>query len=197
LVTTDRGRYEAARLVLTAGAWIADLAGPLAALAVPERQVLAWFQPRKPELFARDRFPVFNLNVEEGRYYGLPVYEVPGFKIGRYHHLGETGPAETMRRDVDAADEAVLRRFASRYFPDGSGPTMALRSCLFTNTPDGHFIIDRHPDFPQVILASPCSGHGYKFCSVVGEILADLASGGGATRHDIAFLALNRAALRA
>jgi sarcosine oxidase len=85
-----------------------------------------------------------------------------------------------------------LRAFAERYFPDGSGPTMALRACMFTNTPDEHFILDHHPDHPQVVLASPCSGHGYKFCSVVGEVLADLATGDGTTRHDIGFLRLAR-----
>ena len=70
---------------------------------------------------------------------------------------------------------------------------MALRACLFTNTPDEHFILDRHSEFPQVLLASPCSGHGYKFCSVIGEVLADLAGGNGATtRHDIGFLRLGR-----
>jgi sarcosine oxidase len=194
-VVTDKGRYRAARLVLTAGAWAGELARPLARLAVPERQVLAWLQPRRPDWFGPDRFPVFNLQVEEGRYYGLPVYEVPGFKFGRYHHRGETGAAEALSREPDAADEALLRQFADRYFPDGSGATMALRACLFTNTPDEHFILDHHPDHRQVVLASPCSGHGYKFCSVIGEILADLATGDGATRHDIGFLRLGRGAL--
>lgn len=194
-VTTDKGRYEAARLVLTAGAWMAELAPPLRRLAVPERQVLAWLQPQRPELFAPDRFPVFNLDVDEGRYYGLPIYEVPGFKFGRYHHRGENASADTIRREVDAEDEALLRQFAERYFPEGSGPTMALRTCIFTNTPDEHFILDRHPEHEQVILASPCSGHGYKFCSVIGEILADLATGDGTTRHEISFLRLNRPAL--
>jgi sarcosine oxidase len=189
-VVTDKGRYRAARLVLTAGAWAGELARPLARLAVPERQVLAWLQPQRPEWFQPDRFPVFNLAVDEGRYYGLPVYEVPGFKFGRYHHLGESG--STSLREPDAADEALLRAFAERYFPDGSGPTMALRACMFTNTPDEHFILDHHPDHPQVVLASPCSGHGYKFCSVVGEVLADLATGDGTTRHDIGFLRLAR-----
>ena len=192
VVTADKGRHEAGRLVLAPGAWMADLAPPLAGLAVPERQVLAWLRPRRPELFAPDRFPVFNLEVEEGRYYGLPEWEVPGFKFGRYHHRGEHGPAETVRREPDAEDERLLRAFAERYFPDGAGATMALRACLFTNTPDEHFVLDRHPEFPQVVLASPCSGHGYKFCSVVGEIVADLATGDGATRHDIGFLRLGR-----
>jgi sarcosine oxidase len=192
VVTTDRGRYEAARLILAAGAWMADLAPLLAGRAVPERQVLAWLQPRRPEWFAPDRFPVFNLEVEEGRYYGLPVYEVPGFKFGRYHHRGEHCAAEAMRREVDAEDERLLRQFGERYFPEGSGATMALRACMFTNTPDEHFIVDHHPEHPQVVLASPCSGHGYKFCSVMGEILADLASGDGTTRHEIGFLRLSR-----
>jgi sarcosine oxidase len=190
VVTTDRGRYEAGRLVLAAGAWMGELAPRLSGVAVPERQVLAWLQPQRPEWFQPDRFPVFNLAVDEGRYYGLPVYEVPGFKFGRYHHLGESG--STSLREPDAADEALLRAFAERYFPDGSGPTMALRACMFTNTPDEHFILDHHPDHPQVVLASPCSGHGYKFCSVVGEVLADLATGDGTTRHDIGFLRLAR-----
>ena len=194
-VTTDKGRYQAARLVLTAGAWMADLAPLLAGRAVPERQVLAWLQPDQPELFTPERFPVFNLQVEEGRYYGFPVYEVPGFKFGRYHHLGETMAADAMRREPDAEDEALLRQFAGRYFPHGAGPTMALRACMFTNTPDEHFIVDHHPDYPQVVLASPCSGHGYKFCSVMGEVLADLATGDGTTGHDIGFLRLQRPAM--
>lgn len=197
VVTTDRGRYEAARLVLAAGAWIGDLEPSLQAVAVPERQVLAWLHPQRPDLFARDRFPVFNLQVEEGRYYGFPIYEVPGFKFGGYHHRGETSRADEVRREPDAEDEALLRAFSQRYFPHGSGATMALRSCMFTNTPDEHFILDHHPAHPQVVLVSPCSGHGYKFCSVIGEIVADLASGDGTTRHDIGFLRLSRAALAA
>ena len=154
--------------------------------------MLAWLQPRRPALFTPERFPVFNLEFEAGRYYGLPIYEVPGFKFGRYHHRGETAAADAVRREVDVEDERLLRQFAERYFPDGAGPTLALRACLFTNTPDEHFVIDRHPDHPQVVLASPCSGHGYKFCSVVGEILAELATGDGDTRHDIRFLRLDR-----
>jgi sarcosine oxidase len=192
VVTTDRGRYEAGRLVLTAGAWMADLAPLLQGVAVPERQVLAWLQPQAPDLFTPERFPVFNLEVAEGRYYGFPVVEVPGFKFGRYHHRTEHMPAEAMRREVDAADESLLREFADRYFPQGTGPTMALRACIFTNTPDEHFILDHHPAHRQVVLASPCSGHGYKFCSVVGEVLADLATGDGTTRHAIDFLRLGR-----
>jgi sarcosine oxidase len=190
-VHTDRGVYRAGRLVLAAGAWMGQLVPGLARLAIPERQVLAWLQPMRPELFTPARFPVFNLTVEEGRYYGFPVFEVPGFKFGRYHHRDEHGAPEVIRREPDAADEALLREFSARYFPDGNGPTMALRDCMFTNTPDEHFIIDYHPDHPEVILASPCSGHGYKFCSVVGEILADLAVD-RAPGFDIGLLRMDR-----
>jgi sarcosine oxidase len=190
-VRTDRATYEADKLVLAAGAWAAKLAAPLAGLAVPERQVLGWFQPLRPEYFAPERFPVFNLLVEEGRYYGLPIYGIPGFKLGRYHHLDEAVDPDAIDRECYPRDEQVLRTFAERYFPDAAGPTMALRACMFTNTPDEHFILDRHPDHPQVCIASPCSGHGFKFCSVVGEIMADLAER-GETRHDIAMHRLQR-----
>ncbi|WP_273889489.1 FAD-dependent oxidoreductase, partial [Rubrobacter naiadicus] len=88
-------------------------------------------------------------------------------------------------------DEELLRSFAERYFPEGCGPTMSLATCMFTNTPDNHFIIDLHPEYPQVVVASPCSGHGFKFASVVGEILADLAES-GTTRHDISLFRLER-----
>jgi sarcosine oxidase len=190
-VHTEREVYDADRLVIAAGAWMGQHVPRLARLAVPERQVLAWFQPTEPALFRPDRFPVFNLEVEEGRYYGLPIVGQPGVKLGRYHHLGETTDPDRADRECHPRDEAVLRSFAERYFPRGAGPTMALRACLFTNTPDEHFVIDTLPELPQVVVASPCSGHGFKFCSVVGEILADLAID-GATRHDIGLFRLAR-----
>jgi sarcosine oxidase len=136
------------------------------------------------DVFLPARFPVFNLEIDGARYYGLPVFGVPGFKVGKYHHLHEPIDPEHHGREIRAGDERVLRDFVSKYFPDGSGPTMALRACIFTNTPDEHFILDRHPEFPEVLMASPCSGHGFKFCSVVGEIMADLVQN-GETQHDI------------
>jgi sarcosine oxidase len=189
VVTTERGRYSADRLVVCAGAWTAGILPALAPLAVPERQVLAWLQPRRPDLFQPGRFPVFNVLVDEGRYYGLPVFGVPGFKVGRYHHLGEQVDPDAMDRSCTTDDERVLRGFAERYFPEGAGPTMALKVCLFTNSPDEHFIIDQLPD--SLVVAAGFSGHGYKFCSVVGEILADLCID-GSTRHDISLFGLDR-----
>lgn len=190
-VRTERSTYEAGRLVLAAGAWMQDLVPALAGRAVPERQVLGWFQPRDPAAYTPATFPVFNALFEEGHFYGFPAWGQPGFKLGRYHHLNETGPAETIDREVHARDEAALRIALSRYFPKADGPTMTLRSCLFTNTPDEHFVLDTLPGLPQVVVASPCSGHGYKFCSVIGEILADLATD-GETRFGIGLHRIGR-----
>ena len=96
-----------------------------------------------------------------------------------------------MDRRCHPEDEAVLRAGIRRYFPDADGPTLDMKTCLFTNSPDEHFILDLHPDHPQVALAAGFSGHGFKFCSVVGEIMADLALGGCAS-HNIAMFRLSR-----
>jgi sarcosine oxidase len=134
---------------------------------------------------------VFNLTVDEGRYYGFPVYGIPGFKVGRYHHLDEQVDPDTIDREPNDRDEAILREFTARYFPGANGPVMTMKSCIFTNTPDEHFIIDTLPDRDNVVVVSPCSGHGFKFCSVVGEIAADLATD-SKTNHDISLFALGR-----
>jgi sarcosine oxidase len=190
-VTTTRGAYEAGRLIISTGAWIGDHAAPLARLAVPERQVLGWFQPQIPAHFTPDRFPVSIVEATAGTCYQFPVFGVPGFKIGLYNHLRQSGHADTLSREPAAEDEAALRAVLREVFPEADGPTLALRTCLFTNTPDEHFIVDTIPGHPQVIVASPCSGHGFKFASVMGEVLADLAAT-GATRHDLSLFRLDR-----
>jgi sarcosine oxidase len=190
-IETGRGVYEASQLLVSAGAWAAKLVPELGGWLAPERQVLAWLQPKRPEWFGPAAFPVFNVEVEEGAYYGLPVFGVPGFKFGRYHHLEEAVDPDRLDRDAGTRDEQLLRSFAERYFPDGAGPAMALRVCMFTNTPDGHFVLDRHPRWPQVWIASPCSGHGFKMASVVGEIMADLLEQ-GQSRYDISLHRLAR-----
>jgi sarcosine oxidase len=194
-VRTERARYEAGRLAICAGAWASKLVPDLNGLSVPERQVLAWLQPDRPEYFHPDTFPVFNLEVDEGRYYGLPSFLVPGFKFGKYHHRGETVDADSVNREPGPEDEELLRAFARRYFPEGAGPTMMLKTCLFTNSPDRHFILDLHPDHPEVAIAAGFSGHGYKFCGVIGEVMADLAQHGRSGR-DIELFRLNRFAGR-
>jgi len=190
-VRTDRGVVEAEKLVLTAGAYSQEVARLPPGSVTAQRQVLAWFQPLEPDLFAPARFPVFNIALEEGHLYGFPEFAVPGFKIGYYDHDGETGDPDLISRETTLEDEVVLRPFVERYFPAGSGPTLALKACLFELSPDEHFLIDRHPDTEHAVFGAGFSGHGFKFCSVVGEILADLALD-GETRHDIEFLRLAR-----
>ena len=190
-VTTDVATYEADRLVICAGAWLRRVVPSLDSLAKPERQVLGWFTPKRPDDFAVDRFPVFILDVESGSWYGFPTHEGHGLKVGWYHHLREPIDPDDHDRSTRPDDEAALRSFVERHLPDAAGPTEMLKACIFTNSPDEHFIIDRLPEAPQVSVASACSGHGYKFCSVVGEIMADLALD-GATRHDIDLFRLDR-----
>ena len=191
-VHTDRSEYFADRLVITAGAWLPKVAPALARQVAPERNALAWFRPHRPDLFEPDKFPVFIFDDgEEGWYYGFPMHGLPGLKIGRHHHFREVVDPDAFDRTPQERDEATLRGFASRYFPEGVGETLKLTTCLYTNTPDGHFIIDMHPGYPQVIVGGGFSGHGYKFCSLVGEILADLAID-GATQSNISLFKVGR-----
>jgi sarcosine oxidase len=190
-VRTAQGRYRARHLVISAGAWASQLLPQLVPLAVPERQVLLWSQTKRPEWFTPAALPVFILDVDEGLYYGFPEYGIPGLKIGRMHHRRQVvDPDAWDRSAIEPEDEAVLRAATSRYLPLADGPALTLKTCLFTNTPDEHFIIDTLPAAHTTIV-SPCSGHGYKFASVVGEIAADLALHGG-TDHDIEMFRIDR-----
>ncbi len=190
-VRTDRGAYRAPRVVVTAGPWVGTLLPGLTALAKPERQVLLWTGILQPGLFEPASFPVFNLDVPEGRFYGFPEFGVPGFKLGKYHHRGEATDPDHVHREIDAMDEAVLREALGAYFPAANGRTLSATTCLFTNSPDEHFILDLYRDDPRVAIAAGFSGHGFKFCSVVGEIVADLATEGG-TAHDVSLFRLSR-----
>lgn len=190
-VRTGQDTYRARKLVVTAGPWAAAVVPALAHLAVPERQVLIWTQPLRPDYFRLGAFPVFNMEAAEGRFYGLPIYAIPGFKLGKYHHRHQRVDPEGMDRECHPEDEEVLREAIRRYFPDANGPTVSFRACLFTNAPDGNFLIDLHPEFAEVCIAAGFSGHGFKFCSVVGEIMADLALDGG-TGWNIGLFRLKR-----
>jgi sarcosine oxidase len=190
-VHTDRGEYVADRMVVTAGAWTGQLLPSLSSLLQPERQVLGWFQPTTPEWFAPENAPVFVADVEEGHFYGVPTHEVPGVKLGKFGHREETGSPADLDRDPDREDERLLREFAERYLPEAAGPTMQLSTCMFTNTPDGDFLLDTHPEYETVVVGAGFSGHGYKFASVVGEILADLALD-GETSHPVGPFRIDR-----
>lgn len=174
-VRTDVGTYEAGSLVLSPGPWIAKFVPSLATVTQPYRQIFGWFRPLRPELFRKGSFPSFTLRLDEGHYYGFPLHNHPGLKLGGPHHGREKCDPDTLVRESRPKDEEGLRLCLARYMPDAMGPALGIKTCIYTMTPDEDFIIDRLPDAPQIVVASPCSGHGFKFASVMGEILADLA----------------------
>jgi sarcosine oxidase len=112
-------------------------------------------------------------------------------KVAKHHHFDEAVDPDTCDRAVSAADEAVIRGAIRTHLPEADGPLLDARTCLYTMAPDGDFILDRLPGHPQIVVASPCSGHGFKFAPVIGEILADLAIA-GCTEHDISRFSLTR-----
>ena len=191
-VRTDRGSYRASRLVITAGPWAAQVIDRLNGVVKPERQVLIWVQPKRPERFRMGVFPVFYMQDGEEKFYGLPIFGIPGLKFGKYNHLKEQVDPNTMARECHPNDELVLRNAIRKYLPDADGPTIAMKICLFSNTRDENFILDSHPDFPQVSIAAGFSGHGFKFCPVVGEIMAEFALNGGSSSYDLGLFRLDR-----
>jgi sarcosine oxidase len=190
-IETDRGVVEAGAAIVAAGAWIAKLLPDLPVPLRVTRQVQAWFQAEDAAPFAPGRFPVFLLESQHGVHYGFPPHGGSGVKIAKHHHDDQTVDPDTVGRAVSAADEALIRSALADHIPAANGRMIAAKTCLYTVTPDHDFIIDRLPDAPNVIVASPCSGHGFKFAPVIGEILAEIALDGG-TRHDISRFALGR-----
>ena len=203
-VTTTRGTYHAAKLVVAAGAWMPKLMPDLApALHIPlevERNVAFWFEPTaRPEIFQRDRLPVWIIELDpDYAFYGFPMLpEQPaadgvaaapaqGAKAAR-HHGGKPVDPDTIDRDASYADEATVRDFLRRYMPLADGRRLDSRVCMYTNTPDQNFVLGLDPRDERVVIASPCSGHGFKFSNVVGQICAELALD-GRTHFDIDFL---------
>jgi sarcosine oxidase len=177
-VETSDGVYEADDLVVTAGAWTGDLLPSLRDELKPVRRVMAWFQPTVPSHFRSENFPVFILRGPETSGYGFPVHDVPGFKFACEPSSSPGIHPDDLSRDPTPEERAAQRQFAERYFPDGAGPTMALRTCVFTESSDEHFVLGTHPDYDGVHVAAGFTGHGFKFTSVVGEILADFVVDG-------------------
>jgi sarcosine oxidase len=198
-VTTERGEVRAGCAILAAGPWLPSLLRQLQATLqlrhqVPlrvTRQALAWFAPvRRASRFAAPHFPVWLLQNAVGVFYGFPA-DGTGVKIAKHHHFDEAVDPDTCDRTVSAADEAVIRAAIEAHAPDANGPLAAARTCLYTMAPDGDFILDRLPGCPQIVVASPCSGHGFKFAPVIGDILAGLAMA-GRTDYDISRFSLTR-----
>lgn len=176
-VETSRGHYRAERLCVCGGPWSDRLLGDLGVRLRVTRQVVGWVWPRKPECFLPSNFPVWAIEEPDcALTYGFPlIAERPGLKVGRHAPGPETSP-DTIDRTPRAEDESEFRAPLARSLPDADGPLLTLQVCMYTNTPDGHFIVDRHPRDPRVFLACGTSGHGFKFASVLGEVLADLAA---------------------
>jgi sarcosine oxidase len=190
-IITDRRRITAASAIAAAGPWLTKLL-PGASLPLRvTRQAFGYFVPQDPTPFSAGRCPVFLLESRHGIHYGIPFDAEPGLKVAKHHHSDETVDPDAHDRTVTAADEALMRAAIADHVPAANGPLVGAKTCLYTMTPDGDFILDRLPACPQIVVASPCSGHGFKFAPLIGEILADLATA-GATTHDISRFRLDR-----
>ena len=176
VVETAAGSYRAEHLVVTAGPWAAEVLSDLGLPLSVERMLNIYVEPTQPALFAPAVCPVYLLERPEGFYYGFPALPGDGVKFGR-HDLGEPCSADSARREVGDDEVATLQRTLERYLPAANGPLIRTSTCLYTNTPDRNFVIDRHPEHPQVVYACGFSGHGFKFYSALGEVLADLLVG--------------------
>jgi sarcosine oxidase len=188
---SDGTRVSAKTLVLALGPWFQETIESLGVPIRVQRNVQAWFSPAT-NAYDSSRFPAFLLNRA-----GLPapLYGFPDFGDGikaAFHGLGELTNANQVNRQIDlAGDVAPIVRAMEQWMPGSTKTFREAQPCMYTLTPDGHFVIDRHPEQANVILCGGFSGHGFKFAPVVGEIGADLALEGG-SRHQIDFLSLAR-----
>jgi sarcosine oxidase len=179
-VRAGGGTITARRLVLAAGSWMPALVPPLAPHLRVERNVVHWFRPAAPApppdlpvLVIEDRADHLLYAVPSMRALGDDLED--GVKFARHHSGDVAATADVVDRTPRPADAAAIADDVGRYLPGLDPAPVRSSVCCYTNSPDGHFVIDRHPEHPAVILASPCSGHGFKFAPVVGEALADLA----------------------
>jgi sarcosine oxidase len=186
---TETGKIVADRLIVTAGPWLPRLVPGLPVALRPERQQVVYFRPADPAPFQPGRFPVFIVKGEtkEGEindYYGMPPFLDMGVKVAR--HGGPEVDPDQVDRNVGDEYRAIIRRFLRGYIPAlAEAPIDAAEVCLYTVAPDEQFQLGPLPGRTDVIVASPCSGHGFKFSCLIGRILADLATT-GQTAIDIA-----------
>ncbi|MBB3387792.1 sarcosine oxidase [Rhizobium sp. BK275] len=178
-ITSETGRYHAGKIVVATGSWIAELVPQLKQAAVPIRQVVAWYQPQDGFVTQPQRMPCF-LRDEgaEGSYFGFPAIGIDGVKIGKHAHFREPIDPNQPNPPVNDADRALLDSFIKKRVPGAAGLRMKETTCRYTMLPSEDFLLDHVPGEKNIVVASPCSGHGFKFTSVVGEILADLAVDG-------------------
>ncbi len=189
-VTTNRETYEAARLIITPGAWAPDLLGGLDLHFTVLRKSLFWYEA-PPVYQAAQGCPVFLFETPTGIFYGYPQIDAWGIKVAEHTGGQPVSDPLTVDRNINEHDRAGVESFLSQYLP---GVTRSLRKhvvCLYTMSPDSHFVVDCHPQHPQVAFVAGLSGHGFKFASVLGEILADVTLE-GRTPLPIDFLRCNR-----
>ncbi len=173
-VTTPRGRYSAGKLLLAAGPWMLDTLAQIGVPVTAERIVMHWFAPSGDAApFDAARCPLALW--EFGPNAAFASFPIEGGAIKTtIHHGGEPTTADTVRRDVAAHEIAAMRTMLARFLPGANGAHRRSAVCLYTNVRGGDFLIDAHPEHAQVLLASPCSGFGFKFASAIGELLAEL-----------------------
>jgi sarcosine oxidase len=175
-VMTPRGRYTAAKLLLATGPWMLDVLGKLGVPVTAERIVMHWFAPQgDAAVFDAARCPPPIALWEFGPDAAFASFPIEGGEIKTtIHHGGEPTTPDTVRRDVAADEIAAMRGLLARFLPGANGAHRRSAVCLYTNVQGGDFLIDAHPEHHQVLLASPCSGFGFKFASAIGELLAEL-----------------------
>ena len=190
-IRTGGETIVARQVVVAAGPWTGQLLADLALPLAVERQVIHWFDPvRFPEYFEPQRMPVSIWELENGTLFYTKPDLGDGVKIG-IHHSGLTANADAVDRTISEAEDALIYDLLRRFVPFAKGHMRERAVCLYTNTPDAHFVVDRHPSAPEVLVLSPYSGHGFKFASVLGEIAADLVTT-GSSAFDLSPFALAR-----
>lgn len=194
-VRTDREEFTGKQLVLAAGAWSSRCLGGLNVPLTVIRKYIAWFPVRPEHRALIQQSPTFFYELGPRQFYGFPSIDGMALKMAEHTGGDPVDDPSSIDRGQSPADVAPLSNFLRHAIP-GVDPTPARHSvCMYTRTPDLHFVVDRHPRFENVVIACGFSGHGYKFTSVLGEVLADLALE-GRTSAPIDFLSVNRPALR-
>ncbi|MDA1280131.1 MAG: N-methyl-L-tryptophan oxidase [Chloroflexi bacterium] len=190
-VVTTHGEYQADRLILTAGVWLPGLLGDLELPFDIERVSLWMVKPRaNHDFFRAGNFPNASFELDE-RY---PLYMQADFGTGvklALDHHGTPTTAETVSRETTSNDYDKIFKEIRRFVPDLDGEVLGSAVCMYTNTPDLNFVVDRHPEYENVIIGSACSGHGFKFAPVMGEMLSDLAIH-GSSKFDLDMFSARR-----
>jgi monomeric sarcosine oxidase len=191
LVRTSAGEFAAGALVIAAGPWASSLLSELQPQLSLLRNAMFWFACDSPQYDVETGFPVFLFELPAGMFYGFPKIDERGVKVANHTGGQAVDSPASVSREIDPAEERAVREFLAAQLP-GVSPRVADHAvCLYTMSPDEHFIVDRHPDHPHVVFAAGLSGHGFKFTPVLGLALANLAHV-GTTDLPIGFLSLER-----